>query len=256
MKTFARTVSLVGIFLSLGGLVRAQQTKPSDGYDDAILNELRAIRQSLDQLVILQSGAGPRVPAVARLTVSRDTLVLGRSDAPLTMVEFVDLQCPYCRLYHADTFKQIKEHWIDTGKLRYVVRDFPLEDVHPQAMNAARAVRCAGEQGKAWDLRERLLPLGSRLSPEIIRQSAIDAGLKTEAFVGCSDSAKYDEPIRADITEGQIVGITGTPSFVLGVTTVNGVEGTVVVGAMPYARFDATLSDSLRTATNPSKPTR
>lgn len=246
MKTFARTTIVVGMFLLLGGFVRAQQSRLSAERDDtAILNELRAIRQLLDRLVVLQSGASPRVPAITRLTVPSETPVLGRADAPLTMVEFVDLQCPYCRQYHAETFQQIKEHWIDTGKLRYVVRDFPLEDIHPQAMNAARAVRCAAEQKKSWDVRERLMRMGPSLSSATIKQSAADTGMEAAIFSACADSTRYDDAIRGDIMEGHTVGITGTPSFVLGVTTRDGVEGSVIVGAMPYASFDSALSSSL-----------
>jgi len=100
------------------------------------------------------------------------------------MVEFIDLQCPYCRRYSAEAFLQIKSQWIDTGKLKYVVRDFPL-DIHAQAMNAARASRCSAEQNRFWEMRAQLMS-SEDLSLEKI--NAIVLGLKVDiaAFGNCS----------------------------------------------------------------------
>lgn len=206
--------------------------------NEEMLKELRQIRQLLERLTQPQPQAPPQ-PTTASLPDVKG-FVLGRPDAPLTMVEFTDLQCPFCRQYISTSFPEIKKNWIDTGKLRYVSRDFPL-DFHPQAMNAARAARCSGEQGKFWDMRIALMKNANLLSPDFIAKTAADLGLDTKAFAACTASTKYDAEIAAETAEGNQIGITGTPTFVIGRTTPTGLQGTVIVGAMPYAVFDARL---------------
>jgi protein-disulfide isomerase len=160
------------------------------------------------------------------------------------MVEFTDLQCPFCRQYVTTTFAEIKRNWIDTGKLRYISRDFPL-DFHPQAMNAARAARCSGEQGKFWDMRLMLMTNANLLSPDYIRKTAADLKLDLKAFAACTASTKYDADIQAEQEEGTRIGVGGTPTFVIGRTTASSVEGPMIVGALPYSLFDARLRDAL-----------
>jgi len=208
--------------------------------NEEMLKELRQIRQLLERLT---QPAGPPQPTTAKVT-NLTGFVLGRPDAPLTMVEFTDLQCPYCRQYVTVTFEQIKRDWIDTGKLRYISRDFPL-DFHPQAMPAARAARCAGDQGKFWEMRMSLMRNANLLSADYITKTAADLKLDTKAFAGCTASTKFDPEILADLQEGARIGITGTPTFVIGKTTTPSMEGPMVVGALPYAQFDAKLKDLL-----------
>jgi protein-disulfide isomerase len=165
---------------------------------------------------------------------------MGRADAPLTMVEFTDLQCPYCRQFAVTSFDEIKKHWIDTGKLRYISRDFPL-DFHAQAMPAARAARCAGEQGKFWEMRLALVRNANLLTADYIKKTAGDLKLDMQTFLTCGASSKYDAAIQAEMQEGIRLGITGTPTFVIGRTAEAAVEGPMLVGALPYAQFDAKL---------------
>jgi protein-disulfide isomerase len=206
------------------------------------LKELKAIHQLLERLTQPATQAPPQ-PTTAKLDNLKG-FALGRPDAPLTMVEFTDLQCPFCRQYVTVTFDQIKKNWIDTGKLRYISRDFPL-DFHPQAMPSARAARCAGEQGKFWDMRMSLMRNANLLSPDYITKTATDLKLDTKAFAACTASTKFDAEIQADIEEGARIGVGGTPTFVLGKTTPTSLEGPMIVGAMPYAQFDAKLKEIL-----------
>src|SRR4029079_15092214 len=136
--------------------------------------------------------------------------VLGRADAPLTMVEFTDLQCHFCRQFVMTSFGEIKKNWIDTGKLRYISRDFPL-DFHAQAMPAARAARCAGEQGKCWEMRLTLMRNANLLTPEYIARTASDLKLNDASFATCARSSKYDAQIQAEMQEGTRLNIPGTP---------------------------------------------
>ena len=208
--------------------------------NEEMIKELRAIRQLLERVTQPQ---GPAQPQTARLTNLKGH-ALGQPDAPLTMVEFTDLQCPYCRRFATTTFDELKRNWIDTGRLRYISRDFPL-DFHAQAMNAARAARCSGEQGKFWEMRWTLMRNANVLSPEFISQTASGLKLDTKAFSACAASMKFDDDIQADMAEALNIGVTGTPTFVVGRTTPSGIEGPVLVGALEYARFDAKLRELL-----------
>ena len=247
MKKIPYAAACAAILLFVAGV--AAQTPagqpPSAGatvqqQNEEILKELRAIRQLLERLTQPQ----PQQPPVPqRATITNLTgHALGRPDAPLTMVEFTDLQCPYCRQYMLTSFDEIRKNWIDTGKLRYVTRDFPL-DIHAQAMNAARAARCSGEQGKFWEMHIALLRNANLLTPQYIAQTASDLKLDTAAFAACAASTKHDEAIRSDMAEGLKIGVNGTPMFVVGRSTPTGITGPVLVGALPYAIFDAKLNE-------------
>ena len=208
--------------------------------NEEMLKELKAIHQLLERLTQPEAAAPP---ATARLADLKG-FALGRADAPLTIVEFTDLQCPFCRQYLLTTFPELKRNWIDTGRLRYISRDFPL-DVHAQAMNAARAARCSGEQGKFWDMRFTLLSNAQLLSPAFITRTGADLKLDAKAFAECAASHKYDDEITADQSAGTKIGVSGTPTFVLGRTAGATVEGPMIVGAAPYALFDAKLKELL-----------
>ena len=217
-------------------------TRPVDAavlqqQNEEILRELRTIRMLLER-VITPSQPAPQ-PATGRVT-NLAGYALGRADAPLTMVEFTDLQCPYCRQFALGAFDDIRKNWIDTGKLRFISRDFPL-DFHAQAMPAARAARCAGEQGKFWEMRLALVRNANLLSADYITKTGTDLNLDAKALADCRASTKYDAEIAAELQVGTRLGLSGTPTFVVGRTTATGIEGPMIVGALPYAQFDAKL---------------
>jgi protein-disulfide isomerase len=249
MMRFPRVLAAavaVGMLTATPFAQSAPQTPPAapltpQQQNEEMLRELRAIRMLLEKLTTPQpqQPAAPPQPTVARVTNLKG-YVLGRPDAPLTMVEFTDLQCPFCRQFVMTSFDQIKKNWIDTGKLRYISRDFPL-DFHAQALPAARAARCAGEQGKFWEMRLGLMRNANLLSAEYITKTAADLKLDGKAFAACTVSPKYDAEIQAETAEGTKLGVGGTPTFIMGRTTATAVEGPMVVGALPYAQFDAKL---------------
>ena len=250
MKIPGSLVAVLGAvgLCTIGALAQAPPQAPpatmtQQQINEEMLKELRQIRQLLERITQPQQAAAPAQPATAKITNLKG-FVMGRPDAPLTMIEFTDLQCPFCRQYATVTFDEIKRNWIDTGRLRYISRDFPL-DFHPQAMPAARAARCAGEQGKFWELRMQLMRNAHLLSPDYISKTAADLKLDSKAFASCIASTKFDGEIQADMQEGARIAITGTPTFVIGKTTASAVEGPVIVGAMPYVQFDAKLKDVL-----------
>jgi len=142
---------------------------------------------------------------------------------------------------------QIESEYIKTGKVKYVVLDFPLESIHRNAFKAAEAARCAGEQGKFWEMHARLFANQQALAPTNLPQHAQALGLDVPKFQQCLESGKYATEIRKDLAEGQKAGVTGTPGFFLGMTNPNNSKVKtlrVLKGAQPYASFKEAI-DSL-----------
>jgi protein-disulfide isomerase len=135
---------------------------------------------------------------------------------------------------------QIEKEYIKTGKVKYVVRDFPLEAIHKDAFKAAEAAHCAGEQGKYWEMHDRLFANQRALGPKDLPQHAQALGLDVSKFQQCLESGKHAARIRKDLEDGRRAGVTGTPGFVLGVTEPNDPKVKVlrvIKGAQPYTSF-------------------
>lgn len=220
---------------------------------NAMLAELRQIRELLEKQVAAQAKqppAGSNAPAPAQ-NVKLDVTglpVLGRLDAPLTMLEFTDYQCPYCRAFHNDTFTQIKSQWIDTGKLRFISWDLPLA-IHGQATAAALAARCAADQGKFWEMRALLIANAAHLNPdEIVGYAKQIPRVDAETFSACVSNDKYAEKIKASVQQANALGITATPTLVVARSNGNVVDGAVIVGAQPFASFDSRLKSLMEAA--------
>jgi protein-disulfide isomerase len=209
---------------------------------EAILNELRQIRQLLEKMVKADSlRAAPPAPSAGSAKVQiGDSPTLGSPTAPLTMVEFTDYQCFFCRQFYLNSFPEIKKKFIDTGKLRYVVRDFPLS-FHPDAMRAAQAAHCAGAQGQYWPMRNALITNQSNLGEAALVGYAQSLSLDVARFRTCLTSDKYLPEIQRSMEEASAIDVGGTPSFVLGKTTPDGVAGAKIEGALPYADFETKI---------------
>jgi protein-disulfide isomerase len=233
----------------LAGLLTVALCAPAFGdaltkeQGDAILRELKQIRQMLERQ---QKGEAPQPSAAqekVKLKLGRE-FAMGQSDAQLVMVEYTDYQCPFCNRFYTATFPELKKRYIDTGKLRFITRDFPL-DFHPQAMKAAHSTRCAGEQEKFWQMKESLMTNFSRLTPELITSLARDTGLDVEKFQACMESGKYQTDIKDGIAAATAVGISGTPSFVIGRVNGEYLEGYRIVGAQPFPAFESVIREIL-----------
>lgn len=163
----------------------------------------------------------------------------GKKDARVTLIEFTDYQCPFCSRYVRETYPQIEKEYIHTGKVKYVLRDLPLESIHPLAMKAAEATHCAGDQGKYWEMHDRLFANQRKLARPDLSSHAQALGLDVPAFDQCVDSGKSAAGIRKDIAEAQKLQANGTPTFFVGLTVSNNsqVKGTRLVGAQPYEAF-------------------
>jgi protein-disulfide isomerase len=211
---------------------------------DAILGELRQIRQLLQRQPQQQAQQAPQPPRPdepASVSISGFPL-LGKSDAPLTLVMFTDYQCTFCSRFENQTLPEIKKQYIDTGKLRFVVRDLPLP-FHPNAPKAAEATYCADEQGKYWELREKLVSNSDKLDIKLLPDYAKMVGLDVEKFSACLESGRYGDKVKASVDLAGKAGISGTPSFVIGRSKGDMMDGVTMVGAQPFAAFDQKLKE-------------
>lgn len=220
---------------------------------DAIVSELKQIRQLLERqeaqlarAFAPQPAAAPAPPEKVQMSVGNGWYSIGRADAPVTLVEFADYQCPYCKQFHTAAYAELKKIYIDTGKVRFVSRDLPL-DFHPFAMKAAEATRCAGDQGKYWELRHALYTDAAPLSDEIIKKAANSLSLDAKSFQACLDSDKYKADVQKDASEAATLQISGTPTFVLAKSGKDRLDGVRIVGAQPFATFQSAIDALLKT---------
>jgi len=232
------------IIITMSGAVLAVPMTKDQG--DAILKELREIKQLLARPQQQQAPAAPSVPPKPEnLTVKGDAIyVLGKSDAPLTLVEFTDYQCPFCGRFETTTFPEIKKNYIDTGKVRFILRDLPL-DFHPFALKAAQSVHCAGDQGKYWEMKELVFKNQNKIDVDSLAGYAKDLSLNGDAFKSCMADGKHLKEIGDEAKYAASLGISGTPTFVLGKAVGDSVEGRVIVGAQPLAAFEAAINEML-----------
>ena len=242
------SAALAAFFFSAGSVGAADAITSEQAND--ILQELKAIRKALEQRPAMpmppQNAAAPQAPVNENVSIAFPSggYAVGRVDAPVTLVEYTDYQCPFCQRFHNDAFAQIKANYVDTGKVRYVSRDYPLP-FHENAKRAAIAARCAGEQGKFWELRHQMIVNANALQADKILTYAANVELDVPKFKACTESDKYTAAVDRDIAEGSAAGVSGTPSFVIGRVDKDRLEGVRVVGAMPYAQFDAKLKEAL-----------
>jgi len=203
-----------------------------------------------------QAGAQPQAPQQPTKGVASvdDDPVLGDKNTPVTIIEFSDYECPFCKRHFDETLPQLIKNYVDTGKVKIVYRDFPLSFHDPMATKEAVAANCAREQGgdkKYFEFHDeifkRTISNGNGLNDKKIQTIAKDLGLNTGKFTTClADPAQTDE-VKKDIADGTAAGASGTPTFVIGKTTSNGeIDGNLVVGAQPYAAFQAIIDPLLQ----------
>jgi protein-disulfide isomerase len=245
MKKLLRSAMLAALPLALLLPLGAQGATKDEGITrlqaDEILKELRQIRQLLEK----QQARAPQAPEdqIIRAKLNLEGFaMLGSKEAPLTIVEFTDYQCPFCQRFHTTSFGDLKKNYIDTGKVRFYSRDLPL-DFHPNAMRAAQAARCANEQGQFWKLHDLMGANPDKLDLGSLLAFAADLKLNVDTFRACVESEKYKNAVQTDVMDAMKIGANGTPTFVIGKSTPDGVDGDLVVGAQPYLVFDQKLKE-------------
>jgi protein-disulfide isomerase len=183
----------------------------------------------------------------AQAAPNTNVKIASRGDAPtigsgkVQIVEFSDFQCPYCKQFFSDDFNQIKTNYIDTGKVTFTFRHFPLP-FHQNAQKAAEAAECANRQGQFWPYHEILFTKangdGTGLEISSLKQYASDLGLNTAKFNSCLDNGEATDTVKKDAAEGAKDGVNGTPTIF--------VDGKMIVGAEPYANFAQEIDAALK----------
>ena len=184
-------------------------------------------------------------PALTSPLLLNGEPTLGRTSAPITIVEFSDFECSYCRRFHEKVFPNIKRQYIDTGLVRFVHKDLPLP-FHPHALPAAAAARCAGEQNRYWDLYSALFDQQNCLSCKGVLTIATEERLEMTALQTCMERKATMAVINANRSEASLHNISATPTFVIGPTQNDGsLDGQIIEGALPWSTFKSTIDKTL-----------
>ncbi|NQV91058.1 thioredoxin domain-containing protein [Candidatus Woesearchaeota archaeon] len=190
-----------------------------------------------------EGGAAPEAPAPTLDVKSLldDDAVKGDKNAPVTIVEWSDYECPFCERFYSDTLAQIDNEYIKTGKVKLVYRDFPLS-FHPQAQKAAEAAECAGDQGKYYEMHNLLFEKGVTGGVAGFKAFAKELKLDSVKFDKCLDDGTHASEISSDMADGAAAGIQGTPGFVIGPSDGKGIA---ISGAQPFAVFKQVIDAAL-----------
>ena len=261
MKARLFLASIISIFLLSGCQSEdSQQAAGDDWVKEELLtqlgelrNEVHALRKEIKDLKTNVEGmengraakakkAAPKVPKELALS---DSPMLGGDDASVVVVEFTDYQCPYCSRHVRDVMPKIKREYVETGKIKYQIADFPLS-FHRKAPLAAVAARCAGEQKKYWEMHDIIFENQKRLGKELYLETAEILQLDISRFDKCLDEQKHMNDVYADMERGENNGVSGTPKFFIG--KYDGEKMTdisVISGAANFQRFASTIENKL-----------
>lgn len=208
--------------------------------------EMQKELKELKALLMQQRGSDSKLPVNLVLNMDHEPFK-GQPEAPLIVVEFTDYQCQFCRRHSQQVLPRIEREYINPGKVKYVVRDFPLQAIHKSAFQAATAANCAGEQGKYWEMHDTLFKNGTS-NPSNWEHQAHALGLNAIQFSECLNDEKQAQGIVKDLSEGRAAGVRGTPTFFLGkaVPKSNRVKVLKVLrGAQSFPRFKEAIDTLL-----------
>ena len=250
MRFQAASIAMIALIFLASSVGWAQTPTGDDQLRkdiEALKEGQKAIQKDLEEIKKLLL-ARPVADALPREPIGiADEPFKGDRKARVAVIEFSDYQCPFCGRYVTNTFSQIENDYVETGKVKYVFRDLPLE-FHKNAFKAAEAAHCAGEQGKFWEMHDLLFQNQAALAPEQLPGYAKSLGLSEAGFSRCMESGQFAAGIKKDIADAGTVGISGTPTFLIGVVQPG--DGRVkvmkkLVGAKPYEEFKAAIDSTL-----------
>jgi protein-disulfide isomerase len=253
-------LAIASMVFSVSTLAQDPAPKTNSSNNDDVRREIRELKQGqeaiqkelqeIKKLLLARDPDAGKPPRPERMSINSRPFK-GSNTARLVMVEFSDYQCPFCGRFYRDTLPLLDKEYIQSGKMRYVFNNLPLDDLHPVAFKAAQAVECAGDQGKFWDLHGRLFSNQSSLANGDMSTPAKAVGLDMEQFEKCLSSGKTEAIVRAGVQQAGSLGIQSTPSFVIGI-----VDGQnpgdanvkilgVINGAYPFPVFKTALDKAL-----------
>lgn len=237
------TVAAVGLALSSAGCASRSDV-------EELKKEVEALKASQAQMAKQLGGARPQQQARA-LPASIDLTgapFKGSATSTVALVEYSDYECPFCIRHYQQVMPQIQQAYIDTNKIRYMFRDFPIDELHPQSIRGHVAAHCASEQGKFWPMHDRLFSKAGTHTPEELAKRAAESGLNPAAFSACVAADKYSGLIRQSTALAISMGASGTPFFVVGKfdpATNKMTPLKAIPGAFPYAQFQQYIDAAL-----------
>mgnify|MGYP003965075199 CR=1 FL=1 len=226
--TFVLGGVIVGYFIA--------QANPS-----ALMGDIAALEENTKVIEVeVGDTVEETVPEMVEVTADDDS-VLGNVNAPIEIIEFSDYQCSYCQRFHVSTFPDLKENYIDTGKVKFIYRDYPLT-FHANAMPAAAAAECAGDQDMYYEMQDVIFVnlnewSSSPEADQLFATYATELGLDIAEFESCYASEEVQEEIKGDMRDGITAGVRATPTFFI--------NGQKLEGAQPYSVFESVLESML-----------
>jgi len=242
-KNYFTIVLTIGITISfLGGYFTGIEVERDKVIKEetTVQKEIKKINQRMD---VLEKSNSETI-----IQIERDNdPILGSPEAPISIIEFSDYQCPFCARFFSETLPLLKSEYIEKGAVNFIYRDFPIQNIHPNAVAAAIASECANEQGDFWQYHDMLFRnqkewnnLDSERALKTFGQYAYEIGIKQEQFDNCLNSGKYIEEVKEDLSSGREYGVTGTPGFFIGNDKIG---YTSLSGAKPFSEFKAIIDE-------------
>jgi len=241
-------VVAIAITAFFGGYFVGTFDNTESGVSNEEIKEILTAIQKAPAPQPTQQPSQPKAPQIFQISLDDDPFK-GDPNAPVIVVEFSDFQCPFCSRFYQQTLPLIQENYIDTGKIKFVYRDLPLDSLHPNARLTHIAAECADEQEKFWEYHDVLFDKQSqwqRLSstdlPITLTQYAADLGIQTASFETCLESEEMANEVKKDVADATKYGSTGTPTFFVGTEEDGFIK---LVGAQPFAAFEAAIENYL-----------
>jgi len=182
-------------------------------------------------------------PTTATISINGDP-VMGSPTAPVTIVEFSDFECPYCKRFHEETLPKLKQHYIDKGLVRFIHKDLPLP-FHQNAHLAATTARCAQEDGKYWEAYQALFSQQNCLNCKGPIAITATTGINRNKLEQCNQDKRIEQAVNINISEAELNGIRATPTFVIGKSTRSMHNGKIIEGAIPWPEFKLAVDQAL-----------
>ena len=235
------TIGIAGFFVgTYTANLNSDQISQEEFKNEIARLELKMLEK---QLVVKQ----PSIPI--KISADNDPII-GNPNAPITIIEFSDFQCPFCAKFHVETLPLIMNEYIKNGQVKLVFRDFPIQNIHPNALPASVAAECANEQEKFKEMHDILFEKQNDWSNQTLdnviitfNQYASDMGLEEKEFDSCLKNGKYIEEIQKDLDDGRAYGISGTPGFFVGNNQIGFIE---LKGAQPFENFKKVIDSQLK----------
>ena len=250
MKKSTYNIIIISFIITIGIAAFFAGSYTTNLNSDQILQEEFKNEIAKLELKILEKQLPTKQPNIPLKISADNDPIIGNPNAPITIIEFSDFQCPFCAKFHIQTLPAIMNEYINDGKVKLVFRDFPIQSIHPNALPASVAAECANEQGKFKEMHDILFERQNEWSKKntdnviiLFNQYASKLGLEEEKFDSCLKNGKYIEEIQKDLNDGRTYGISGTPEFFVGNDQIGFIE---LKGAQPFESFKKVIDSQLK----------